>query len=107
MLSAAAMMPRRLASAAMRSRSASLSIGLLGVSTQISRVCGWIAETEWLDNDPEAAVCTLAERFSEPQFSEPAEYEPICVQCGAINPFVEMTVCDECQDYPCTCEELP
>ena len=67
------------------------------------RVCGWVAETEWLDNAPDAGVCTLEERFSEPQHSEPAEYEPICVQCGAINPFSTMTVCDECKDYPCTC----
>ena len=71
----------------------------------ICRVCGWVAETERLDNDPEAAVCTLEERFSEPQLSEPAEWEPICVECGAINPFVTMTVCDECGDYPCTCSE--
>ncbi len=71
----------------------------------VCRFCDYIAETDQIENDDDAHVKTMAARGGDPQHAEPAEYEPICVECGAINPFVEMMVCDECHDYPCTCQE--
>ena len=72
----------------------------------ICRFCDYIAETEQIDNDDDAHLQTLPARGGDPQHAEPAEYEPICVECSERNPFVEMTLCDECRDYPCTCKEL-
>lgn len=70
----------------------------------ICRECGWIAETERLEND-DAWVLTLQARGGDPQHAEPAEHAQICVECGAKDSFEPAPLCAECDAYPCVCTE--
>ena len=70
------------------------------------RVCGWIAEMDWLDDSPDAAACVLPAVGGDPQYAEPAEYAQVCVECGAKESFEPAPLCAQCDEYPCVCEEL-
>ena len=73
----------------------------------ICRNCGWIAETERIDDDDDASIQMLPARGGDPQHAEPAEYAQVCVQCGAKDSFEAAPLCADCDEYPCVCDESP
>ena len=71
----------------------------------ICRNCGWIAEMDWLDDNPDAAVLTLQAVGGDLQRAEPAEYAQVCVECGAKDSFETAPLCAVCDEYPCVCDD--
>jgi len=71
----------------------------------VCRACGHKAREAQIENGAAYHKC-VSNGFNlhGPGDGEPPEWETVCRECGAEEPFVLATVCAECDDYPCTCD---
>ena len=68
------------------------------------RECGHVVGAEHADNNEDYRRLTVRGVVTEAwENCYPSEYEQICPVCEAHDPFDKMTVCAECDEYPCIC----